>query len=456
MDNQSQPTAAPTIAAIATGAGGAIAILRLSGVEAVPVARRLCTLGERLGTVRARTLTLTDVCGEDGTVLDQVLVVRFDHGHSYTGEPLVEIHCHGGRLVARRILARALACGARPAEPGEFTRRAFLNGKLDLTQAEAVADIISAGSSLALRLAEEQLHGALGRRIQLLYEQLERVLGEAEAHLDFPDERLDLWSGAQAAAAIAEIANGLKELLRNQQRGALLRHGVRVVIAGLPNVGKSSLLNALLGRDRAIVNPIPGTTRDTLEESLDLNGVPVCLVDTAGMRESPDVIEQDGVARARQAMQTAEVVLWVQDASRPEPDPVVPAEATRARNLLRVWNKCDLLPAAAPTAADDGDVLRVSAMTGAGLDRLCERITHLVWGGEPQAADDACINERHACLLRRAVIELSDAREETISDRWELAAVALRAALAEVGKISGKTHTPDILDSIFARFCIGK
>ena len=444
-----------TIAAAATALGGAIAVIRISGPGAETVAAQVWRGRRPLGAIPARHLEMGEIVDETAAVVDQVLVVRFAAPASYTGEPMVEFHCHGGSLVVRDLLRQLFRAGARPAEPGEFTKRAFLNGKMDLTQAEAVADIIAAHSDLALHMAQRQLDGRFGRQIAALYARAELLLSELEARLDFPDEDLALWEKERLTAEVDRLAAELRLLLRSRRQGEILRHGIRLVIAGPPNVGKSSLMNVILGRERAIVTSVPGTTRDTLEENLSIRGIPICLIDTAGIRDTQDLVERSGVERAEASLATADVILWVLDAARPHDGQAWPVPRTTAATI-HVLNKIDLVRNRAPGGIPAPEsTVQTSALTGEGIESLFGRIEQAVWQRVPRE-DGVAVNERHAALLDRALQYLVDAREEIAREAWELAAISVRGTLFETGKITGKSHTPDILDTIFARFCIGK
>ena len=448
-----------TIAALSTAPGGAVGVIRVSGPAAVAVCARVWRGSRPLAAVPPRMLELGWIMDAEGVVLDRAMAVRFAAPGSYTGEELVELHCHGSRLVIARTLSLLFAAGAGEARPGEFTRRAFINGKMDLTQAEAVADLITAHSDRALRLANRHLAGAFGRQTGELYRQAERLLSEAEARLDFPEEDLTLTPVETLCAAAAQLGTDINRLLAGRRQGEILRHGIRVVIAGPPNAGKSSLLNAILGRDRAIVTPLPGTTRDTLEEWVSIRGLPVCLVDTAGIRETHDEVETDGIRRAHAARAAADIELWLMDATRPAAEQLPPPELPPGTaTVIPVLNKIDLLPPQAPSAKCQAAMnvpVALSAKTGAGLDELFSRIEAAVL---PGAGDDSevAINERHAALLESALAAVAEVVIEMRAGRWELAAVVCRSILDDLGRITGKTHTPDILDTIFSTFCIGK
>ena len=354
------------------------------------------------------------------------------------------------------------------AEPGEFTRRAFLNGRIDLAQAEAVADLIHSRTELALAAANEQLAGKLSQRINQLRDQLMQTLAHVEAHIDFPDEDIAPDTKAQLLQRLEQGVAFMDELLRTANEGQILRRGVRAAIVGRPNAGKSSLLNRLLGHDRAIVSPIPGTTRDTIEETANIRGLPVVFIDTAGFREGRDEIEREGVRRSRESLARAEFILHVLDASEPltEADEEYFAEFAGKRRIL-VRNKMDLpqklaLPAEAPgpleTAHPTLPVLDVSCLSGQGIEALKDAIKALVWSGELGAGRwEVMINSRHQDALNRARAAAQRTREALRTDATlELAALDLRIAVNAVGEIVGKTATEDLLDSIFSQFCLGK
>jgi tRNA modification GTPase len=369
----------------------------------------------------------------------------------------VEITCHGGLLPAKLVLDALLAAGARPAEPGEFTQRAFLNGRLDLAQAEAVADLIHARTELALTAAGEQLAGKLSQRINQLRDDLLRVLAHVEAHIDFPDEDIAPDTRGQLLAKLERSVAFMDELLRTADEGQILRRGIRAAIIGRPNAGKSSLLNQLLGHDRAIVSPVAGTTRDTIEETANIRGLPVVFVDTAGLREAHDAIEQEGIRRTRAMVAKAELVLHVLDAneSLSAEDEQFLAEFAEKKRIL-VLNKCDL-PRAGGWQAP-ARLIEVSCLTGAGLEALKDAIKQTVWAGEINAEMlQIAINSRHQHALQRARAATVQAAVALRDDATlELIAMDLRIAVNAVGEIVGKTTTEDLLDSIFSQFCIGK
>ena len=436
-----------TIAAVATPPGtGAIAVIRMSGPQATAVLQA-CT-----GKVTApRHATLARVHDARGRVVDEVVVTRFVAPASYTGEDVVEVSCHGGMLVTRRVLERLLECGARPAEPGEFTRRAFENGRMDLTRAEAVMDVINAGSDLALRAAQNQLHGAIFRKVQSAVDALISVAAHVEAYIDFPEEDIAPDTTQELVAAVDDVVAELQALLATADEGRLLREGIRTAIIGAPNVGKSSLLNMLLGYERAIVSDTAGTTRDTIEESVSLGGLRLRLIDTAGLHESADAIECAGMERSRRAGAEADLILEVADATVPPARAELPE--TGAQHIL-LLNKCDL-----PEHADwqGVEALRISCRTGQGQEELATAITTRFLHGNGEEDSLAAINTRHRYALRQALEFLAAARAGLMSGLSpELTDIDLRAALDALGSISGRVDTEDILTRVFATFCLGK
>ena len=450
-----------TIAAVASPFGeGAIALLRVSGPDALRIADRVCRLrGQRRPSGgAARRLERAQLLDGNGDVLDEVLLSIHRAPASYTGEDLVEITCHGGVLVTRRALDTLLAAGARPAGPGEFTQRAFLNGKMDLTQAEAVMDLISAQTDLALKAATEQLAGRLGQRVNALRDDLLSLAAHVEAFIDFPDEDIDPDTGAALLARLGRIEADLDALLATAGQGRILREGVRTVIYGEPNVGKSSLLNALLGHERAIVSALPGTTRDTIEEFANVRGLPLRLIDTAGLRDTADPIEAAGIRRTHATLAQADLALHVFDASAP-PTGARPADPPDGTVEIRVLNKADLgLHPAWQAESPNITTLVISCTTGRGIDELSATIYDRITGGQvawnPSAA---AINARHQDCLRRVrgAVEAAAAALRA-GQSPEFIALDLRQALDAVGEVVGGVDTEEILGRIFSTFCIGK
>ena len=455
-----------TIAAIATPLGeGGLAVIRLSGSRALAIADECFQPAGKSSMKPSAAATHTIQYGKmvhEGRVIDEVLLAVLRAPRTFTRENTVEISCHGGLLPARLVLDALLAHGARSAEPGEFTKRAFLNGRIDLAQAEAVADVIHSRTELALAAANEQLAGNLSRRINRLRDDLMLTLAHVEAHIDFPDEDIAPDTQAELLARLDQGIAFMDELLRTANEGQILRRGIRAAIVGRPNAGKSSLLNQLLGRDRAIVSPIPGTTRDTIEETANIRGLPVVFVDTAGLREAGDEIEREGVRRSRESLAQAELILHVLDASEPltEADESFLAEFAGKKRIV-VRNKTDLpvkLDLSGPPGSEDLRVVDVSCASGQGIESLKDALKSLVWAGEIRAEMlQVAINARHQDALHRARSLTHHAAEALRGEATlELVAVDLRMAANAVGEIVGKTTTEDLLDAIFGAFCIGK
>jgi len=471
-----------TIAAVCTGTGGAVSIIRVSGPRALDVVRGVWR-GKRMPGPDCPRVMLYGhiVSGAEDGAGEPSLAVFMPAPHSFTGEDVAEIHCHGGSFAARRALRLALQAGARLAQNGEFTRRAFLNGKLDLTQAEGVLDLINAGSERAGLLAERQLNGAVGSLVREIRAEAVHLLSECESRLDFSEEDLDWMPPDILSARIASLRDQAASLALTARAGALIRDGVSLVIAGPPNAGKSSLLNRMLGYDRAIVTPVPGTTRDTLEESVSIGGIAFRVTDTAGLRdaEQADPVEAMGMERSQQSLGAADIVLWLLDASAPAGSFPAQFEAMgKAGSAVRgkfipCWNKMDgasMSPGeldrafAAGLAKEENAVPalpvfeHISARTGDGLDNLFRRLETTAWDGLPPAAQSgaAAVSERHAALLEQAADRLAAVCECVLTESWELAGSSLRTAAELIGCITGETATPDVLDEIFSRFCIGK
>jgi tRNA modification GTPase len=441
-----------TIAAISTPPGeGAIAVIRISGPQAIAIAEQLFARANPGRPLVERVLHFGYFRSAEEK-LDEGMAVVFRAPHSYTGEQMAEFHCHGGVLVASRLLEAILRAEARAAEPGEFTRRAFLNGKMDLTQAEAVMDVIRASTSLALRAAEEQLSGRLGEEVEEIRSHLLRTVAHVEAYIDFPDEGIEPHTGDRLLAEMDTIQRRIERLLATAKEGRILREGVRLVLCGEPNAGKSSLLNRLLGFDRAIVSASPGTTRDTIEELASLRGIPFRITDTAGLRETADAVEREGVERARRAMETADVIVRIADVTQNS----IPEAGEREIVAL---NKIDLLdPHTAAKQLPRNGPVAISCRTGEGIDRLVDLIVTQARGDSPADAPMlAAINARHQACLQRAQSRLSEAAEKLRAGvDPELIAVPLREALDAVGEVIGAADAEEILGEIFSTFCIGK
>ena len=442
-----------TIAALATAPGiGAIAVIRLSGPRAREIAHDLT--GRVPQPRRADLRTLRDA---NGATLDRGLVLFFPGPSSFTGEDVVELHCHGGRIVSDAVLAAAYRLGARAAEAGEFTLRAFLNDKIDLLQAEAIADLVASGSTQAARAAVRSLEGEFSTAVTNLQHTLTNLRVRIEAWLDFPDEELPFDAAPACAAELDALVATLDELGTRARSGRALRDGLSVAIAGLPNAGKSSLLNRLAGYDAAIVTEVPGTTRDPLREQLTLDGLPVTVVDTAGLRETNDPIEREGVRRARLEVARADRLLWVADAREPLAATVAAARAAHSGDgsLTIVANKIDLAGVAPQARSEQGvTIVYVSALTGAGIDMLVAHLKEAA-GVTGETAGTFSARRRHLDALDRTRAELRAARPH-LAGALELAAEHLRNSQTALSELTGEQTSDDLLGQIFATFCIGK
>jgi tRNA modification GTPase len=445
-----------TIAALATPVGtSAIAVIRASGPDCAELAREI--FGK---TPLPRLAHHADYRDRTGTVLDDVLVVFFAGPKSYTGEDTLEISSHGNPFIAQKILEDLLVRGCRMAEAGEFTRRAFLNGRLDLSQAEAVMDLIHARSERALTAANQQLRGSLGRHLEMLTDELLKVLARVEAYIDFPDEDLPTEDRGIVSRGVKGILKGTERLLATQHYGDLLRDGIKTVIIGEPNAGKSSLLNRLVGRERALVSPDPGTTRDFIEERIILGPHCLRLIDTAGLNPSPAPLEKLGMEKTLERAAEADLFLLVLDATRPHPRlPPELMERVSAKNALVILNKIDLLTRqVCALEYGDKEVVKVSATQGDGFESLIEAISRRAESLRHDHGDEViAINARHATALLRAHDCLNSAENNlAMNGAVELLASDLRGALDALGEIGGKIDNEQMLDRLFTTFCIGK
>jgi tRNA modification GTPase len=453
-----------TIVAIATPPGrSGLGVVRIAGPAARAVAAALVP-GPALAPRHASVRRLADAGSEAaadgaarGVAIDQVVATLFAGPASYTGDDVVEVAAHGSPVLLDAIVRRAIAAGARLAAPGEFTLRAFLNGKLDLVQAEAVADLIDAVTPAQARLAFDQLDGTLSHALAAVGEALFDLRVKLEASLDFPDEGYHFIEPGAVATGCEAVRAQVTALLTTARRGRLLREGCRVALVGRPNVGKSQLFNALLGAGRAIVTPHAGTTRDLLTERCEIGGLAVTLVDTAGVRESAEAIEQEGIARARQAADAADVRVVVLDRSVPLDPAELPESGAAARPTVIVANKSDLAPAWSPSPGAAPGAIAVSALTGSGLDELRLAIADAALAHEPLADTPAIANVRHVALLERVEARVHEAAAQAASGQGEEIVLAtLQDAFAALDEIVGKRSSDDVLREIFARFCIGK
>lgn len=442
-----------TIVAVATPAGrGGIGVVRLSGKDARSIANRILRLGD--SGLKPRKAALAELIDADGAKVDETLATLFPKPNSYTAEDVVEISCHGSPPVLGLAVERALACGARLAEPGEFTLRAFKNGRLDLAQAEAVRDLIDATTVYQARVATQQLDGALSRRITPLKKQLLDLIALLEAGIDFAEDDVDVAPRSEILRRLAPVQQGFEALAESFRYGKVVRGGLTLAILGKPNVGKSSLFNRLLQQDRAIVTPIAGTTRDVVSEFAEIDGIPVKLLDTAGIRATADVIEAEGVERSWTALADADIVLAVFDLSEPldATDRELLAKAHAAGQGIAVGNKCDL----PQQAANTGEHIAVSASTGAGIDGLRQTIRDKAAPHREQ--DGAFITSlRHERLLREALESLAQAAAAAANETpHEMLLLDLYSALRPIDAVTGATSIDDILNNIFSTFCIGK
>lgn len=461
-----------TIAAISTPAGtGGIGIIRISGNEAVEIANKIFRGVSKRAAGKDAVARMSSHTIKYGTIvdpnteelLDECLISVMKAPHSYTKEDVVEINCHGGYAVMRKILSILFQIGARPAEAGEFTKRAFINGRIDLSKAEAVMDLILAKTDAGRKTAAQQLSGRLSGEIAAIREKLKLCLAEIEVALDYPEYEMDGEAGGSAITLLNEIQKKLKKLSDTFYRGHILKEGIKVAIAGIPNVGKSSLLNLLSGHDRAIVTDIPGTTRDTIEESIDYEGIPIILTDTAGLRETSDAVEKIGVDRSYEVIQNSDIVVFMADIS----DSVQAARSKELldeiktkiesdKNILVVLNKSDIEQREASAVFGEYAV-KMSVKENRGAEVLLEKIKELMQIGAVENSDTVITSERHKTLIDQALVALRKAEEsyqanlplDCISyDIWECGKF--------LGEITGESIEEDVMETIFSKFCLGK
>lgn len=455
-----------TISAVITALGeGAVGIVRISGADALATAEKIfkSRSGKKLSEYQHHTLVYGHVTDVDGTMVDEVLCVYMQAPHSYTAEDVVEIQSHGGIQSLKKILALTYQNGARPAEAGEFTKRAFLNGRIDLTQAEAVMDIIRSRSEASLKLAVRQQNGQLAQELRKLRSKMLDVVINLEAVIDYPEEDIEDVTFDTVAGSIANTAAGIENLLAHAHTGKILREGLRTAIVGRPNVGKSSLLNALLKEERAIVSEYAGTTRDVIEEQLLLDGVPLVLADTAGIRKTEDYVEQIGVEKSRRLLQDAELVICVVDGSEgltAEDEEIL--QAASEKPCVIIVNKSDLEIDTTLQQLQErfgiDKVMPLSARTNEGIDRFAAWLKNYVYGSEGTLSDGVYVqNARHEELLRQALQSLQDA-QRAAQERlpYDCIVIDVRNAIDLLGEITGDTVQDEIINEIFARFCIGK
>ncbi len=454
-----------TIAAIATAPGeGGIGIIRLSGSNALDIANKMFKplYRDSIGDYAVRTLIYGNIYDE-GVVLDEVLLAYMKGPHSYTAEDVVEINCHGGFISVRKILELALKSGARMAEAGEFTKRAFLNGRIDLSQAEAVIDIINAKTDKSHELAQSQLEGSLSKKIKNLREMLTAVLAQVEVAIDYPEEDIEFITYKELIEKTEAIQREVVQMYKTADTGKILREGLQTAILGKPNVGKSSLMNSILGENRAIVTDIPGTTRDIIEEFVNIKGIALKIVDTAGIRDTDDVVEKIGVEKSRKHLKSSDLTLVVLDNSRKiDQEDIDILESVDRSKTLVILNKIDLESKLdldiVKKYVDEINIINISALKNEGLDLLHDRIEDMVFSGEIFNSGDVMItNSRHKDAIYKAMKAIEDAIS-SLNDQmsYDFIEVDLKDAWDALGYINGDTISEDLLDTIFSNFCIGK
>lgn len=455
-----------TISAVCTALGeGAIGIIRVSGEKALAVGEQIfkAASGKKLAAYAPNTLVYGHVLDTDGSVIDEVMAVYMKAPHSYTAEDVVEIQCHGGVRSLQKILTLSYAAGARPAEPGEFTKRAFLNGRIDLVQAEAVMDIIKSRSDAALKVAVRQQEGQLSKQVRGLRRELLDVIVNLEAVIDYPEDDIEEITFGNILTEVNKTVGGVKKLLENAHTGKILREGLKVAIIGKPNVGKSSFLNFLLKEDRAIVSEFAGTTRDVIEEQFLLGGVPLVLADTAGIRDTEDYVERIGVEKSRRILSEAELAIVVLDGSQPLTDEDREIlELVKGRRYVIIINKSDLGSADVktdlPEAFKTAPVIELSAKTGEGFEAFTEWLQKFVYGDDRHLGDGIYVqNARHERLLQNALASMNDALAAAEAHLpYDCIMIDLRNAAEYLGEITGDAVRDEIINEIFSKFCIGK
>lgn len=447
-----------TIAAICSGVGGSIALVRISGFKALEIGNKVWKAKTALSIESNRQFMLGKILPGSDTPGETAFAVFMKSPNTFTGEDIVEIHAHGGSTNSRRILKAIIECGARQAEPGEFTYRAFINGKIDLTQAEAVCDFITAHNDTALHMAERQMDGTLGRKIKTIRETYLGILAECEARVDFPEEELDFIPVAEHLKMIKASENELTSLYETRYEGKIIRDGVRIVIAGKPNAGKSSLMNLLLGYDRAITTNIPGTTRDTLEEFVNIRGIPVKLIDTAGLRYSDDIIESMGIQKTIDSLESSQIIIWLLDASSDINDEIsaMTEYLKLCDNIITVWNKIDLLREGVILPATGHETVSISVKNEFGIDKLFDLVESKIWGHRHMERDEVAVSQRHADFIKQSLSLIPDVINNLNKESWELASIGVKSITNTLGAITGEDVALDIYETIFSKFCIGK
>lgn len=461
-----------TIAAITTPLGASsVGIIRISGPDAAQVADRVFQAKRKIKLQDSPSYTITygTIRNEQGQVIDEALALTMWRPRSFTGENVVELQCHGGRVVLKKTLELVLASGARLAEPGEFSKRAFLNGRLDLAQAEAIMDLITAKTERGLQAAAGNLQGQISQKVRELREILLEVIAYLEADIDFPEEEFARMTDTDLDAKLQKIRDGINKILQNYKSGRIIRDGLKTALIGRPNVGKSSLLNALLKEKRAIVTDIPGTTRDTIEEYYNLAGIPLVLIDTAGIRDTQDLVERLGVEKTREIMEKADLILYIIDIvdGVTEDDLKFMSEIPKEKmivlvNKIDLWNRQAIKPEALEGQVSqllkDYKVVFISAAIGQGLTQLEKSIEEMVFDQGLEAGEDFYVtNTRQKDALQKAVISLDSARKSLQKNiPHDFISIDLHQAWLTLGEVTGETVSDDLLNEIFSRFCLGK
>ena len=450
----------PIVAPITPPGVGGVSVIRLSGDGVRAIAARFIR-GVDVAGALPQSVHHGSVVDRNENRIDEILISFFNGPHSYTGEDVVEISCHGNPLIVSIVLNLLISNGTRMADPGEFTKRAFLNGRIDLSQAEAVADVIYANSASGLDISNRQLHGELGVRIRAIIDDLIKICGIIELELDFVDEGIVLADSVAISNAVNNSLEGIRRLLATYERGRLVAHGIVVAIAGKPNVGKSSLLNRIAGEERAIVSPIEGTTRDTIDIAIQHKGMKLEFWDTAGLRDTAHSIEQLGIDRTHERIMKSDIVIYIADGSRPftevdlrEFENMIPGSKT-----IVAVNKCDLAqdPSIEEVLSGRRDLERISAKSGAGISQLLDRLVSSLFTGDSPVVEQVILtNQRHYDCLQRAGEALDHALGNIADKSGEFISVDLRSAIDYLGEITGRVTSDVILSSIFANFCIGK
>lgn len=450
-----------TIAAIATSVGeSGVSIIKISGERSKEITAKIFRAKNNADFLDAAPWTINygHIVSPEGEIIDEVLVSFFKGPKSFTAEDVVEINCHGGRVATESVLNEVYKAGARPAEPGEFTKRAFLNGRIDLSQAEAVIDIIQAKTDLSMKAALSQSGGKLSQEIRNIRDRILNLLAFIEVTVDFPEEDLEFTTGQEVSEKLAVLLDEVNHLISTSEEGKIIRDGLSIAIIGKPNVGKSSLMNALLKENRAIVTDIPGTTRDIIEEYLNIDGIPIKITDTAGIRETEDIVEKIGVDRSKSKIDEADLIVFVLDSSRPldqEDKDII--NYIKDRQIITLINKVDLEEQLILQGYELGETVQVSALNGYGINDLKNRIKDLFFHGHVEAKDYMVTNRRHKEALMRAHEKMSAAKTAIdFGISLDLAAIDLNAAWTYFGEITGDTLSEDLVDKIFSDFCIGK